>query len=379
MSLADPPIQEQIAAKISTAGERIQRDRPKPKSQRLSTIVGRKTVTWMRKIHLYSGIFMFPFVLLYGFSGWFFNHPGYFQPGNEISTHLSAATNGSGEPLSLMPASELAAQVVDELNIESFSIGGPEIVLTEEKTPRFSNFYNYTVQGEDETHTVRVNPASGAVSIKTEVFQEEPIDESEPPVINPMVDVRGADLLENPQSRIEEAIPSLLEQNGLSTGEIFPGRRSAGLIFSVEADGVPCLVDYNFGSGAVSSIAQAQRQPMDTKSLMRRMHLARMYTPQFDVRWFWALVVDLMFASMVFWGISGLAMWFQNRRTRTTGGAVLLASIIFSSFMVIGMHDNLTEGIGGRRGGHGGRAAAPSNQQNTELRITDAPNSSSRH
>ena len=77
-----------------------------------------------------------------------------------------------------------------------------------------------------------------------------------------------------------------------------------------------------------------------TKNFLQRLHLSRTYSPHFNIRWFWALLVDGMVLSMVFWGLSGMIMWWQIKRTRLLGGGFLVASIVCTAFLTMGMHDH---------------------------------------
>ncbi|WP_168566342.1 PepSY domain-containing protein [Crateriforma spongiae] len=334
-----------------------QTPRRTPKRKTLGQKIGKSLVMGMRRVHLYSGIFMFPFVLLYGFSGWFFNHPRYFRDG-EVTKFSVVPAKADGPGVVLPSADDLAEAVIEEMNLESFLYGGPEIMLSAEKRPAYSGFLTYTVNSDEATHDISVNPVTGTGEIRSTPVQA--ADDSKPAAKpNPMAAIQRAELSDNPMEEVRQAIPGLLDHLGLSSGEAFGGRRAPNLVFAAEADGVPCLVTYNLGNNSISSIRQDARPSMDTMNLMRRMHLARMYTPQMDIRWVWALVVDAMFVSMVFWGISGLFMWWQVKRTRWLGGGFLIASLVFTSVIVVGMHDNLTQG-GSRRGGggHGSSSAA---------------------
>ena len=63
----------------------------------------------------------------------------------------------------------------------------------------------------------------------------------------------------------------------------------------------------------------------------------------------WALIVDAMAFVMVFWGASGLLMWWQIKATRRLGVVVVLLSVVAAVWMGIGMHEMLTASPG--RGG----------------------------
>ncbi|MCA9912754.1 MAG: hypothetical protein KC496_05380, partial [Anaerolineae bacterium] len=44
-------------------------------------------------------------------------------------------------------------------------------------------------------------------------------------------------------------------------------------------------------------------------------------------RMFWSLIVDGMAFAMVTWGITGVIMWWQIKRTRMVGAVVILLSL----------------------------------------------------
>ena len=332
--------------------------RRKPKKKTWAGKLGRSALMTVRRIHLYSGIFMFPWVLLYGFTGWFFNHPRLFTA-DQVTTF--AAADLSGDVLTELPtATETAQAVVDEMNLESFMIGGPEIKLLPDRTPRYRGFLSYSVNTEDATHQVTINPVTGSGEVRTTyvVPQDKSSAESK---INPLANVRRIPMPAGGLTQIQSGVPGILKQLELPAGEAFSGRRSASLVFAAEADGVPCLVTYNVADGQITSVREDDRPTMDSKTFLQRLHLARMYSPDWDVRWLWALLVDAMFVSMVFWGVSGLMMWWQVKRTRVLGGGVLVASIVFAALMAINMHDSMTTGAGrggNRGGGRNGHAEA---------------------
>lgn len=323
-----------------------------PKKKTLAGKFGHSALMLVRRVHLYSGIFMFPWVLLYGFTGWFFNHPRMLT-GDDVTTF--AAADAPNDLLTNLPtATETAKRVVDEMNLESFFVGGPEIKLSMDRKPAFHGFLSYNVNTDEATHQVTINPVTGSGEVRT-THAIPPLEtpESEQK-INPIADIRSVTLPDGVVSKVQSGVPQILDELGLPSGDAFTGRRSASLVFAAEADGVPCIITYSLASGGITSVRADDRPTMEAKSFLQRLHLARTYSPSFDVRWVWALLVDAMFVSMVFWGVSGLMMWWQVKRTRLMGGGVLLASIVFAGLMAFNMHDSLTTG-GGRGGGnHGG-------------------------
>ncbi|MCC9658311.1 PepSY domain-containing protein [Rhodopirellula halodulae] len=325
----------------------------KPKKKTWYGKLGRSSLMLVRRTHLYSGIFMFPFVLLYGFTGWFFNHPRLFT-GDEVRS-FAAADLSDGSLRDLPTPDALAASVVEEMNLESFLIGGPNIELSDARSPRFTGFLSYTVNTESASHQVTVNPHTGDGEIRTTHVVKEDEAADDEPKLNPLAGIFQASVPGGPLDVAKNSVPKVLDELGLESGEAFTGRRSPSLEFAAIADGVPCIVTWNMGNGGITSIREDSRPQMETKSFLQRLHLARHYSPGWDVRWVWALIVDVMFVSMVFWGVSGLMMWWQVKRTRMLGAGVLIASFVFTAMLAMNMHDSMTTGAGrGGRGGGGG-------------------------
>lgn len=331
-----------------------QTGKPTPTPKSWLSKASNECLKLIRRVHLYSGIFMLPWVLLYGFTGWFFNHPGYFT-GDQVTT-FQASDVADGQLASLPQPNAIASKIVDELNIESFLVDGPEIKLTDARAAEYSSYLRFSVSADGAQHDVEIDPVSGSGQVRT-TFR----NESETEVVadelpsNPLQNVASVIVPENAMTKAQEVTPQVLTDLGLPSGTASPGRRSANLTFSAEVDGVPCIVTCNLGNGSVTALREDAKPEIETKSFLQRLHLARMYSPHWNVRWFWALMVDLMFLSMVFWGVSGILMWWQIKRTRLWGGGFLVASVICATLLMVGMHDSLATSGRGRGGGGGGR------------------------
>ena len=115
--------------------------------------------------------------------------------------------------------------------------------------------------------------------------------------------------------------------------------------FWMEGDGKTWRVTYNAPANQVSG-KPADEPPasteLSTRQFLLRLHLARGYPSERNTRWVWALIVDVMAAVMVFWGCSGLLMWWQIKSTRWLGLAVVLMSVVAATWVGVAMHDVLT-------------------------------------
>lgn len=101
--------------------------------------------------------------------------------------------------------------------------------------------------------------------------------------------------------------------------------------------------EFNAEAGSVSSRpADSQTgQEMSFKRFLLRLHTLHHYPDDMSMRWVWAVLVDATSLVMVFWGISGIVMWWQIKRTRLLGGACLLFSTLAALWIGIGMHEIL--------------------------------------
>lgn len=366
MSVMTPP-SEQTAGLDSSSPTIPSPIRRQRKKKSLPGVVGKQLMMLCRRIHLYSGLFMFPWVLMYGFTGWFFNHPTYFT-GDRVQTFSGvqlAENGGQGLPA----PSELAETVVDEINFQSFLVDGPEVILTDDLNPQFDRYLGLTVTTDHQSHRIQIHPVTGSGEIRTTFVNDDSASEEEAtelPVLQMVPDVQ---VPATTVSVAQAAIPDLLKALDLEPGEAEVGRFAPRLVFSASVDGQPCRVQFDTQNGRLQVEAADRASPtMDPKLFSQRLHMARGYSPTWGVRTLWAVSVDAMFLSMVFWGCSGILMWWQIKRTRRVGAVVLLASLLCAVWLVVGMHEELS---GQRRGRGHGRATAQRTQPRNSA--TQAP------
>ena len=81
---------------------------------------------WIRRVHMYLGLFMMPFILLYAVTGFLFNHPNWFSD-HDIQ-HLKSSLFESSWLEPLPPAQQVARRVLEGLNrrLEEESEESPE-------------------------------------------------------------------------------------------------------------------------------------------------------------------------------------------------------------------------------------------------------------
>lgn len=157
----------------------------------------------------------------------------------------------------------------------------------------------------------------------------------------PFAIASGLTLQTSPVDVIRQGLPAVLERAGLS-GATIAAVRATPLSFTVEGGGKQWLATYNPEDGSVTGrdVAQpAEVAPLSFRRFLLRMHTAHGYpAEEVNFRWVWAIMVDATALVMVFWGISGLVMWWQIKRTRLLGSVCLLVSTVAATWIGIGMH-----------------------------------------
>jgi hypothetical protein len=359
----------------------------------------------IRRAHLYAGLLMLPWVLLYGVTGLLFNHPTWF-PDTTILRFGPPETKGTD--LERLPTpSEIASEVVQLANARSG--GGFRLVRPEDA--RFDRGgIGATVAVGKDSYTVSLDPAEGTGQIrllsaaqaaqaaaqaaaqnggrpqggpgaaggrgegvarggpgaeaKAEGSRGGPAAESgrgeqgsagrgsrgggAPEATDPLSKLGRLELASKPLEKLEQGLPRVLERSGLEGAKVSQVRASA-LSFLVEAGDSLWRASYNLQTGLISArpereSASAAAADLSTRRFLLRLHTAHGYPDEFGARYVWAILVDAMSMLMIFWGISGIVMWWQIKRTRKLGSAALLFSALLASWACVQMHSAMLTG-----------------------------------
>lgn len=291
--------------------------------------LSRRVMHQVRRLHLFLGLFLLPWVLLYGVSGFLFNHPTAFpdQPTREFGPDETRGTPLGGLP---KPA-DVAEEVVAALNEKG---GSYRVVRPDEA--RFSRS-RVTVQarGPGVEHAVVVDLTEGTGTVRTKASADEPTA--------PFAAKSGVRTASSLPDRLQTGTPVVLRKMGLDADEATAPGTLPDLTFYMEADGQVWKVTYQPQRGGVSGRpADAPTQGLSTRRFLTQLHLAREYPPGVGARWFWAVAVDVMAFVMVFWAVSGLFMWWQIKAVRGWGAVVLAVSAAVATLMAVGMHGALS-------------------------------------
>src|SRR6185369_10265870 len=100
--------------------------------------IGQFSMKIVRRTHLYAGLFLAPWVAMYGFSGLIFNHGNWFAPGGGDPAYAPAEWTVDVTALPPWPEpAALAGEVVAALNAAAKDkAGAAEYRLSAERTPK---------------------------------------------------------------------------------------------------------------------------------------------------------------------------------------------------------------------------------------------------
>lgn len=298
----------------------------------------------VRRAHLYFGLFLFPWAVLYGVTAFLFNHPTAFSDAPTASFGTAAL---KGTPLEALPSpTEQAERVVAKLN-ELQKPATPYKLAGEAKYAR--EFAFATVKAEGQTVNVLFDVKNGGGTVRANPVREKAEPERAPFATGPALEAKrdqkaprpvrdGIRLADPLHERVKAAVPAVLAHTGFPAGEVTV-TSVPDITFPVEADGRVWTANYNALTGTVTGApadAKPESEP-STRRFLTRLHLAHGYPGEANGKWFWALVVDAMALAMCFWGLSGLVMWWQIKAARWPGLLILLASAACATALAVSM------------------------------------------
>lgn len=313
---------------------------PEPRRRSL----GRAAVLVLRRAHLYGGLALLPWVVLYAVTAFLFNHPTAFSDQPYASFGRSAL---AGTPMENPPApADVAAQVVGAL--QSRAEPGTTYALVQREQARYTRefaFATVRADGQDVSVLIDATGAGGSVlsrptpSPKPEAKPAPFAGKGGPPRVIPATPVEPLVIADPLHERVKAAVPAVLERTGFPGGAVTV-TSVPDLTFRMAAGDAVWQVTYNARDGSVSgkTAGSDEPEPPTVRRILTRLHTASGYPYRPGPRWGWALAVDATAAAMLFWAASGLVMWWQVKAARRWGAVVLLASGAVAAYLTVGMY-----------------------------------------
>ncbi|MEM8681181.1 MAG: hypothetical protein AAGF97_17680 [Planctomycetota bacterium] len=263
-----------------------------------------QVVMFIRRVHLYSGLFMLPWVLLYGSTALLFNHPTVFSGSSTEIIPFGPALADSSES---SPAS-LAAEVVrNARDIVSTLEDVQSIELLADSNPLFTRraFGTVKLDERDVSVILNVNTGEGYLRSRTRVVEKH----DEEPTLKLARGVKVS-VPTNTQQVIQSRMLAVLEEQGLRA-ESVSMRSIPPLEFAALVDGEPSTLRFVpetvRGRGAPAdveaakdpttfqgelSLVGADPDTIDARRYLLRLHMAHGYPDRLNTRWLWAIAVD---------------------------------------------------------------------------------------
>jgi len=275
-------------------------------------------------MHVYTGLFMAPWILMYAVSALLLNHPTAFLDQEGVTFGQREV---AGTPLSdIRPADEVARGVVEELNRQA---GREQFRLVRPEKAQYRGEYASAIlRTDNKAYTVFVDIRDGSGFAR---LRDEPKEMAKfPPTVEPRTDLAVRD-------QLKDGLPEALARSGLPRGQVTV-TLIPDIVFPVEdADGRVWRATYNPLHGSLTGTPDHD-ESLTTRRFLTRLHITRGYPPSPGVRWFWALSVDLVSLAMLFWVASGLVMWWQLKSVRRAGAIIVLSSLALAAWLAVGMH-----------------------------------------
>ena len=278
----------------------------------------------VRRVHLYAGLVLFPWILFFGFSGFLFNHP-----------NIGETVTGQGVPppewrelarVTPWEPVKVAHAVIGAINR---SQPGRAYALDESFASRFTGPVIFKAPAPNGQHMLFLVLERGGGFLATRAAR--PTAEAAP------FNGQTLELPAYAMDPVRDGAEALLEARKVAVKG--PVRAEAKLVPDLEfrmldRDGVRWNVQYDFATSSVTGRRSDAWPNLGMSQLFGMLHTTHHFTKDVGARWFWALFEDLLGLTMVVWALTGLVMWWQVKPTRVIGAASIgiafaVAGIVF--------------------------------------------------
>ncbi len=306
----------------------------------------KRVMHFVRRGHMYCGLFLLPWAILYGVTGFLFNHPTAFA---DTPTKSFGASELAGTAFANRPSpAEYAAQVL--LALPQYGADKlPDFVIVEPEQARYTRDFAFATVRTDEQEIsllFDVNSPNGTIRAKQLPSPSERREKPKMIAFGPRTEKTGTKFrIPNAlDDRLKATVPVVLERSGFASGAVTVTSVPDLVFFAHDGTG-KWRFTYNAVTETLTGVPAdtiAAPEELSTRRFLTRLHLAHGFPHNANVKWFWAIIVDVMSFVMIFWGISGFFMWWQLKASRKWGAAVLMVSVVVATALGFGMHELLT-------------------------------------
>lgn len=327
----------------------------------------KKLLLVVRRAHLFLGLLLAPWAMLYGVTGFLFNHPTYFSERDlrHIQAKVLAECGFDG---SLANPADAAQEVIEVLK-QRYPAANISLLTT--VPPKYvGEFFFATSDADLVTHQVLIRrdggggtyvstrkplPPDNAIasfdSAAASVGSVNPPSMKTAPAPKPALNEEASSEVNRvtiPSGAAAEVEASLLQLGDRLAieGMIQPFKLTSAPIlqFAVKGDSSEWQVKYDSFRGTVTTAkleSMVTKEERGWRSFWTKLHTANGYPGVLEARWYWAFMVDATAMVMVFWSISGFLMWWQLKQLRLVGGVAVVISIAAATVLFSGMSQHL--------------------------------------
>ena len=265
-----------------------------------------------RRLHMYFGLILLPFVLLYGMTALLFNHSSW------MST--SDYYRSSSEPFSSVQK-DLPSEIVEQIAKELSSREELNFTGYDEDSVELVNEHIFDVEEDGFRYRYRFVPMESKAFVQKTPTQEQ----KEPEFTVSPVDFA-------PAPSIAQLVEAIEEDHNGSEVRI---RSASDVRFVANINREKWVLTCDLQTGKVTqSKFEEPRSEFNWRSYLLRLHKTRGYPRDGDsVRFGWAVAVDVMGLLMLFWGLSGIIMWWQMKPFRAIGGVLVLIGVLLCGLL----------------------------------------------
>ena len=273
-----------------------------------------------RRVHLYAGLIMVPYIFIFGISGLIFNHPTMFS---NRSIDTFKLEEGAGFKKIFPNINELAVSITDSI-IKDKLISNPNI-----KNIRYSNTLILRNRNDLADYRMQVDIPSSQTQIITlpDFIIEPPIKRGN---YNLDVNITSEKLIE----KMEEILKNQGIQYGKSRVQRIPN-----LVFDLINKNKKFRVEYNITNGNYV-IVDLQKRDFHLNEMLVNLHQVHGYPISgFSLTWLWVFFADILALLMIVWAVSGLIMWYKMKKQFTIGVVLLSISVLIFIIITINSYE----------------------------------------
>lgn len=274
-----------------------------------------------RRIHLYAGLFMIPYIFLFGLSGLMFNHASFMGQGRSVE---SFQLEGENKLSNLFPNIETLATIIadsvkTQKNITDFTLNN--IKYNNTMVLRYTNKEaDHRIQVDIPTNNIQImtlpdfvennTVERGTIALPYKLNTEELLGKVENIIAN-----RGIDSV---SSRLQ---------------------RVPFLEFDLTTNEYNYRVIYDLQSGNYR-IADLDQRKFKWNYFFTNLHQVAGYpVGGFSLEWMYVFFADSLALLMIIWAISGLIMWYKMKRQFVIGLVLLVISIALALVIMVNQYE----------------------------------------